>query len=221
MIRIPDLLVLAVLQEGERMIYDNLDVMIPMIFGNIPAEAQDGIKDFMVAGRDSGNPEEAAKYRIKMFLGYPSSEQELPCLSVTIESEQESTQAIGDIIEDATGNMGTDPTANWIHSGAFFDGVYKIACYSINPDLTAYLQAMVKFILLYYREAMGKEGLIKQRVSCSDIRVAPEGYPSMTLIREVRLSCSYINGWIETVHPLEEISLNPTWLTPDGIDMGD
>lgn len=218
-VRIPDKVILDAISRGFDLIISDPTRWIPIVLGGRTQREQESLSEFLRRGVQSDDPDDAAKYGIKKFLGYPSSVKELPCLAVTISTESETTRGIGDVFEDVTENMHTDPNRNWTAHGSLFEGSFSIDCYSLNPNLTAYLQAIVKFILLYYRGSLHEDyGLLNQRLTCSDLRVDAESIPELAFVRQVQLSCVWANTWHETVNSLEAVDVDPTWVDATLVD---
>lgn len=216
-IRIPDVAVLDSLIAGEAIVLADMERWIPDIFDGRSTLEQAKIKEYLRLGVQTDDPEKAQKYRVKKFLGYPNTPEELPCWAVTLSMENEAQQAIGNVLEDSTpGGLQEDAAYNRITYGAIYEGIISIACYSPNPMLTVYLQALAKYILLYQRTVLEDAGYHTQRLSCNDLRPDPQSHPDFTFVREIRLSCRWENYWVETPPTIAGVELDPTYETPDG-----
>lgn len=217
-VRIPDLTILNALIAGENLILADLDKWVPEIFRCRSVQEQENIKEFLRYGVQEDDPELAAQYRIKKFLGWPNSPQELPCWAVTMSEGAETTQGMGMTLEDQTpGGLQENIENGWIASGSIFQGTISIACYAVNPNLAAYLQAMAMFILLLQRSAIENEGIHSQWLNFNDLRPDPQANPEFVFVREIRLRCSWENYWVEVPPAISGIDLVPTIITPDGV----
>lgn len=214
---LPDKLVLDALIAGENLLLANPDGYIPLIFDGYPASVQNDIIQFYRQGVNPELPEESARRRVKKFLGYPSSPEEIPCWAVVLSSASESRRAIGEVLDDASREMRDDPDQGFIARGALWDGVVSVITVAPNPDLTAYLQAVATYLLLLKRDWLHEQGIFNQQLSCQDLRPDPESLPSISFVRETRLSCSFANFLVEQVEALQGIDVDPTWTSPDGV----
>jgi len=120
----------------------------------------------------------------KIVLGYPKTSVEFPCISIVLNSDDESQNLLADymgITNDA------DPSNSEAHEaqGAWFDAGHMVYIYSEHPDETAFLYHWTKLTLFGAKQTMLQCGIEDVRFSGGEL--APdEGYtPEYAFVRWV------------------------------------
>jgi len=107
---------------------------------------------------------------IKITHGYPREAQDLPCLAITLGSEDE-TQYLGTRKGVITQ---TETKKQYDLIGSDWDSQYQISIITTNYDETIIWYFILKYALTTYRPALEAYGLRQAKLSFSDPEPAPE-----------------------------------------------
>ena len=136
----------------------NLDALVPDIFAALSSQQQTEIRQWF------GN----AQNRLPVLAGYPEQPQQLPCIAVTVDSMQETDNYEG--LAAALAKQG-DGSFN-LSAGAAFSTSFSCLCLAFNYNFALYLSMLVRWALLWERQAMTASGLFNQRISAQEIEPA-------------------------------------------------
>jgi hypothetical protein len=145
---------------------------------------------------------------VKVELGYPRNATELPGLFVSLMTSTESRQLIGGQFPDSE----DDPTPSWTseYVGSYFNTGVRIACWSINADLTVWLQNIAQSALLSEKANMNHEGLHEQTITVADFGPLPQWFPDFAFRRDLTLSSLHPATAKQKVAKLKEIDVEGT-----------
>lgn len=85
--------------------------------------------------------------------------------------------------------------------GTLMNFAYKIECWSDNSELVTYMYHLVKFIMLFKRQLLIENGIIKPILQGTDLEPIPDYFPSFVYRRSLM-----INGQAENYYDAEEIN---------------
>jgi hypothetical protein len=77
---------------------------------------------------------------------------------------------------------------------------YRIECWSDNADLTVYMYHLLKFIMLYKRQLLIENGILKPTIRGTDLEPVPDYFPTFVFRRSLILS-----GQIEDSYDMDGI----------------
>lgn len=150
------------------------DDLVDQVFAGLSATTRAAIKTFLDTAR------------IDVRLGWTQATTAMPCVAITMPSEQESQQYLGS--EPGPDYETDDDTwvpSSWVDPaiGAYseaqvaqFTGSVDSAVYALNATEATWIASMVKWIMLRNRRTFEDSGLFEQRISMTDFMPANE-YP--------------------------------------------
>lgn len=163
-------------------------------------------------------PQERAEMRewfetksVPVRLGYPFDATELPGVFIILGalSEPSSGQTIGEVLTD---DIETPSMFTEIH-GSHFSCLVRMACWTINANLTVWLQSLVTASLLIARENLNNQGLIEQKLGATDFEPLPQFFPSLAFRRDVSLSMTLPLAVPKDFGKIENIEVTATPIT--------
>lgn len=167
--------------------------------------------DLLVSDRPQAEREEMKTYfsttAIPVQLGYPRNAGELPGVFVVLGSLQETErgQTIGGVQEEEeTSSQFTE----W--QGSFMTGAIRLCCWSLNANLTVWLQLMVFTALLVGRGTLNDQGLAEQKLSAMDFEPLPQWFPDFAFRRDVLLSAFIPISAPEAFYKIADIQVTAT-----------
>jgi hypothetical protein len=181
---------------------------VDLIFSRLSVEAREEIKAYF------------ASATIHLRLGWTQHDTELPCVAITLPTEQEDGQYIGSRPSGLWVNeAGEQVSSSYADGGklyqllvAEFSGACDSAVYGGNATETTWIAQALKWMLLRYRTQLENSGLEQQRLVMTDFMPAqdyPQPDPAYT--RVVKLS--YVAYEVYTAPPEEIIPIRAVIVT--------
>lgn len=174
----------------------NLSTLVPDIFAYASAAHQTEIANLY------------ANHQVIIQGGYPQQEIQGPVVTVTMEPEQETQQ----FVNQQTGVLTTTGTSVAEGNATSFRSAYHCHCFGINYNAVLWLQALVKWALLFKRQPLMASvtagGLptgffTEQSLSASGLSSIPNGLGDSVFPfeRVVILTASHIDTWSNEPQP--------------------
>ena len=188
MLAIPDKAIASSVSSAFDAFRSNVVQMVPEIFAQESANNQSEIQSWWSNLNNT----------VPVVVGYPLQQVTAPIVAVTMEPEQEIApkQSIGSqsgVFVAATGQDG---------NATYFRGQYNVHAMGINQNWVLWLQALVRWALLYQRRTLQEmpptgAGLFRQVLSSSGFIPVPDSlrdsvYPFQ---RVVSLSADRLDTW--------------------------
>ena len=188
----PDLIVQDALRKTLLDIHANT-ALLDDVFAERPDSERLEIRDYLGA------------HEIPVKLGYPRDAGELPGLYCLLGSGREVNQTIGSrFAEGKQGEMW------WEKVGTFMQVNLRVACWTLNANLTVWLANIALWGLLREREALNEQDLVEQQLSMSDFEPLPQWFPDFAYRRDIMLAANYTATVHVTIPPLREIEVTGT-----------
>lgn len=165
-------------------------------------------------GRPENEQQEIREYfgthEVPVKLGYPRAVIDLPGLFVTIGTSQEDGPSIGLSFGD------TETPIDFASSeGTFLRTQVKIACWTLNANLTVWLQNMALWALLYDRQALADQ-FEEQQVSLRDFEPLPQWFPDFSFRRDLVLATKHKMTVVKRWPKIAEINVTAEEI-PSGV----
>ncbi len=188
MLAIPDKAIVAAVSSAFDAFRANTTSLVPQIFAQENSANQSEITQWWATLSNV----------VPVIVGYPLQQVTAPIVAVTMEPEQEIApkQSIGSqsgVVIGATGEEG---------NATYFRGQYNVHAMGINQNWVLWLQALVRWALLYQRRNLQQmpptgAGLMRQVLSSSGFIPVPDSlrdsvYPFQ---RIVSLSADRLDTW--------------------------
>jgi len=145
------------------------------MFEDRPADEQQEIRDYFSATE------------VAVRLGYPRAVIDLPGLFVSIGNSQETKQTLGAEFGDEVNTL-----AFYEREGTWLQTQVRIACWSVNANLTVWLQNVALWALLYDRQNLNDRGLVEQKITIGDFAPLPQWFPDFAFRRDLTLSADHM-----------------------------
>jgi hypothetical protein len=149
-----------------------------------------------------------AANRVKIDLGYPRNATELPGLYISLMTSTEARQLIGGEFPDGLDDPNPDSQSEY--SGSFFNTGVRVACWSINADLTVWLQNLAQSFLIGAKQRLNGEGLHEQSITVADFGPLPQWFPDFAFRRDVSLTALHPATAKQTFPKIKEVDVTAT-----------
>ena len=232
-----ELAILKHLALGEHLVLSDLDTWVPRILGDRDPDEVSDFKQFLQQAADATATDKFKK-SITKCLGYPGTIPSVPLLAVVVGSEQEDRRLVGDIVEEGlvdtetgrvypVGYQVTDEdearhVEGYTISGSIYAGTYGILIFERNITRLVFIQALVKYLLHYYRASLESVyQFFDQRIMCADLQPSPEFIPDDVFMRRIDFSFKYLNTFEERSPLVVNVDILPTWYDIFGRELVD
>lgn len=176
--------------------------VIDMIFSTGRRETLSKLREFITSTK------------VKVIIGYPKEQTQLPCYVITLAPENEEPVGLGDDYEtfsDCDFTDGTNATVSEVVksmskflSSAYMNSNYRIECWSDNGDLTSYMYTILKWCMWSSRRDMTSIGWVNIKMSGMDLEPVPDYMPVFIYRRTAQISLMYENLYYEKTKELEK-----------------
>ena len=150
---------------------------------------------------------------IPVALGYPRAAAELPGVYVVLGAAHEADQVIGEEFHEQYLTNPTPPPAalGWdVDAGTWMQTSMRLCCWTLNANLTVWLQTVVWWALLGTRDVLTSAGYTEQRIGATDFEPLPGWFPDFAYRRDVTLTTKYVVTVRTRVLPVRAIDLTET-----------
>lgn len=151
------LIVTHALQDAIDTFRQNLSAIVPDVYGALPQQQQTEIQNWF------GN----ISNKLPIITGYPEQPQQIPCIAITADNMQEIDMYEG--LATALSYSGSNVN---LSLGSAFRTSFSFLCLAFNYNFALYLSMLVRWGLLWERQAMTNSGLYNQRVTAQEIEPA-------------------------------------------------
>lgn len=147
---------------------------------------------------------------IRVVMGHPRDNNLIPCVAITLESDQESDKFFGGYIDDDVihGDIGNPDVVTGYEEeiGSYFSSIYRLTCYANTGDVVLVLAAIVKTALLRNRLALNGYGILQNELGASDSLPVPEYIPVSAYHRSITFNCKQATTAKVILPTIKEIS---------------
>lgn len=144
--------------------------------------------------------------RIRVTIGYPREQSQMPCYVIVLAPENEQPLGLGDgedEFDEAMLGLGDDwteednmaeikalPYMGANINGTYMNSNYRIECWSDNGDLTSYMYAILKWAMWTSRLNMYKLGWLNITISGTDLEPVPDYMPVFIYRRSLMITAT-------------------------------
>ena len=138
-----------------------------------------------------------AKNEIKVILGYPHDATQLPCISITLGSFNNSGTVWGDVFSKQIDSASLNSKSETPKRGELQTNIYRFSVWSELPQLTLSIFYILHYILINTKGLLVSVGIRESIMGGGDLEPAPQYFPTFVYLRVLTLT-----ALAETVGPV-------------------
>lgn len=174
----------AIIDQGCDAIRNDID-KIDELFAGAEQQLIDNFKDYL------------AKTAVRVVLGYPRDETQIPCISITLANFNVAANTWGDIFEKVASAATFNSHAEEIKRGELQTNIYRASIWTISQELTLALFYLTHHILINNKGLLVEVGVRETTFGGGDLEPAPQYFPTFVFLRSLTIS-----ALAETVLPV-------------------